>query len=231
MIDYRNDRRFLVVVGIGLILLLSGCLTITTEATVKSDGGLNEYYVELDMKDEVYNLFLQDSQEEGYDDVEAWARAQVTDGSVNVDNATIDSGHTEREDGSHRVWVSISNVSPEVIGEQVEATQETVTYRHEDPFDLEDQETNNSETEFSEYKSQVELNYIVNMPGEIIESNADTISNDGTTAEWSYLLSSDPEDIYVQSERPTGVLSDVTPLTPIPAVAAIILFTIAIARR
>ena len=152
---------------------------ITIENTVTTDGDIEESHLELELDSEVYNFLFSDVRDDGYNDVEDWLREEYT-GDLD-EYGEITSDHIEQDDGSHVVTVTVTEVPSEEFEEiQITINEEddSIVYEHPDPFDLEDEDG----FEEDEFGAAVEMTYVVNMPGEITDTNAHELDEDSNTA-------------------------------------------------
>jgi hypothetical protein len=109
--------------------------------------------------------------------------------------------YSEVWDGDE-VQMIISGLTPPNI--YTETDGEYLTFRHTI--------TDNFTTEYSDLgASAIDVHYYLEMPGEIVESNANVV--DGNKAEWHMVGNTQPEDIYAKCELPSmpgfGILSSV----------------------
>lgn len=195
---------------------------ITIENTVTTDGDIEESHLELELDSEVYNFLFSDVRDDGYNDVEDWLREEYT-GDLD-EYGEITSDHIEQDDGSHVVTVTVTEVPSEEFEEiQITINEEddSIVYEHPDPFDLEDEDG----FEEDEFGAAVEMTYVVNMPGEITDTNAHELDEDSNTAQWEYLGDDDREDIYIESERGMGVIESMTGFTGTVAVLSFVLIS------
>jgi hypothetical protein len=185
----RVYRRILVLALVGVVVLLAGC-TVTYEATVGSDGGMEEVDIEIDMGEELYQQAQAQAEQEGYDSVGEWFFLENDDSDFDQD--AWDSFDI-RDDGESTVGVTASGGSPEDL-ENVTVTVDEdageVTYIDDEGID--------SSTEGQASDIEIEWEYTVNMPGEIIETNGNA---DGNTATWNSEDHTSLEQLQVTSEQ------------------------------
>lgn len=202
-----SRRAFLTAIVIGMIVV-SGCVGVTTEQTVGPDGDLTESQAKLELSGEVYNFMLSSIREDGYDDMEEWLSEAYAENLTEYDELTTD--HIERDDGTHVITVTITNIPSEEFEEistVVDEEESTVRFEHTDPFNLGDEaDTDEEGLNSSEFESSIEMTYVVHMPGEITDTNAHEVNESTNTATWNYLGGDDPEDIYVESDRGIGMI-------------------------
>lgn len=191
-------QKQLVVVAVVVLLALAGCTDVTITHTVDSDGEIEQTTIVAEMNQQAYAVALESAQEEGHDSVAAGIAA---DHAVELDGAVSDAETNDYRDGDTYVAEVTYN---EVDIDQLDAIDteitddDTIVYTEDYVGDIEDGT----------------LTYHVEMPGEIVETNADRIDAENNIATWGDESGSETETMYVESER--GQLS----LWSIGAIAA-----------
>lgn len=213
--------------AIGVVILLTamaGCLTMTAETTVTADGEIESYVVSIEMDEFVYNAYEQEARDDGYDDVEAY----LTDGGELVENASawesIEYSEEEKDDGDVNIEIVAQGGNPDQLPDvNTNVTDDTVTYETTNTFEA------TEEGEFDEdVESQISIEYVVHMPGEVSETNGE-IREDNESVRWDYQDHAGVDRYYVTSERPAN--DSIPGFGFLAAVLAILSITAAIVAR
>lgn len=186
-------NRTLPTVAIVALIVLSGCMTASVDATVAGDGTVSSYDFSLQMSPTVYDGLQAQAEDSGYDSVEGYLLADVNtsrmanhtyEQSLDGDNVTITVSFTDWSPGPE------SAVSTNVSGGNV--TFEDRTFVSAD---------NRSGATLGD---GVAVRYELTMPADITESNADLVRND--TAVWEYAADEPVEEpMRATSPAPSGV--------------------------
>lgn len=189
-------RKSIALGGLALLVILSGCASLSVHSSVTADGTISQYKMELNTSSMVYGMLEEEANGGGYDTVEDYYVSDFNDssfGSISYD---------EEFDGNDvTMTLGIEDFDPpEDSSISVTESDGSITYEDE-TFVNESADVTESQ---EEYMSSVTVNYYLTMPGEITDSNADEV--DGDTAEWH---ENGPEafvnnPIYAESE--TGSL-------------------------
>jgi hypothetical protein len=187
----RAGQKSKIVVAFVVILLLAGCLDMTMTATVDEEGEIDRIRLELEMDETTYAMALEEAGEDCFDSVsEAFAR-EIQEEEPGIDGATE---HEDRfEDDVVIVEVTFEDVTVEEIsGVATELTdEETVVF------------TDATLDEIAEEGEEGEFVYRIEMPGEIVKTNADEVEEGNTVAVW-YPDETATETAYVESEIDDG---------------------------
>ncbi|MCS3923915.1 hypothetical protein [Methanosalsum natronophilum] len=169
-----KSKIVLLLLVISTVIFLSGCIDMTIDSKVGRDGNLNHYNIKLEMDSMTYHLINEDGTfQELKEDVEQM-------------------GGTYREtwgQGTVTVISEFDNVNPEVIG---------VTSRIEDGYMVYE---NRLANDISQTAPGFTVTYYLEMPGTIIETNADLVSENN--AQWNIAGPRQLDTIYAKSEIPT----------------------------
>lgn len=172
------NRRLLAVVGLVLLVGLSGCATIEVTAEVGDANTLDRYEMNVTTSTTVYGILNQQAQEEGYDDLGDQIR-----GGRNIDSDRFE--YNEEIDGDE------VNINIEITDLPVENST-SISIEEQDgeliytgtTFVNESEQASTTDSEYSsELLSGLTLEYTLEMPGEI--TNATTDNVDGNTATWT----------------------------------------------
>lgn len=197
-------RQHVAVVALVAMFALAGCADMTVTTTVDSDGEIEQFQMETEMDQQGYALALEEAEEQGYDSV---SEAMATDFEAETDGAVSDAETNEYRDGETFVAEVTYN---EVNMDQVTSVDTTITdddtliYTEESPDSVDD---------------EVDITYRVNMPGEIVKTNADRVDEENNIAIWE--LDGDTETLYVESERDHFSLWTVAAVVGVGALALI----------
>lgn len=158
-----------IVIGIALILmvLMSGCISLTTHVKINDKGEIEEYIRSMNTSSQIYGMINQQSINE--------------DGILLKERVTSQGGtYREIRDGD-----SVQIIITGLIGENatINFGDDNKTYIFRDIV-VSDKEKEPEEDNpfFDEEEMSIKYHYYLEMPSNIIESNADTVS--GNKAEW-----------------------------------------------
>lgn len=190
-------RVHLVGIAFVVLLLLAGCVDVTVTSTVDSEAEIERLQFEMEMDRQTYQLLLGEAQNEGYDEVAEWIAADIERDMGEGTVASIE--YEDREvNGRWVAWVALNEPDKdELENVTIEETEEdTIRYRDTGTADAADEEDIN------------EMTYRVEMPGEIVDTNADQVNEETNTAIWNLSEpATTPDEIYVESEADDGFLS------------------------
>lgn len=182
-------KKIVIALALVLMILFSGCVSISYDTKVNKSGGIEKYNMTLDTNSYVYSaLNSQVSEEDGK--------------SLRDDVISKGGKYKEVWDGND-VKIQISGLPSE--NASVEKTKDYIIYR--DPVgelgsyddSQEDEEDLLGMNEAMD--SAINIHYYLEMPNNIIDSNADYI--EGNKAEWHMLNSTSIRDIYAKCETPS----------------------------
>lgn len=176
------------------LILVSGCFTMDVHATAHEDGTVSDYRIEFTTSSFMYGLMTESAKENGYANFREYVEAEATFGDISYDEAW--------EDDIVTLTVQCNNpIIPDA--QKWVVTEEEGYLIYKDLRLLGGADEIDTSNEFSEAMlSSCTLHYSLEMPGEIVESNANTFK--GKSAEW-HLTGSDIFEIpiYAKSEIPT----------------------------
>lgn len=180
-----------IVLGLALVLmvLFSGCITISYDAKVNKSGGIEKYNMTLDTNSHVYSALNSQFLEE--------------DGK-SMRDGVISKGAEYKEvwDGDN-VKIQISGLPSQ--NASVEKTKDYIIYT--DPigelgsYDKSEEDEEDIFGMNEAMDSAIKVHYYLEMPNKIIDSNADYI--EGNKAEWHMLNSTSIRDVYAKCETPS----------------------------
>jgi hypothetical protein len=204
--------KFLIGVAIlAMVLMVSGCLTTTVDSKVNKDASIERYSLQMEMGSYMYEMLnnageqpLKETVEErGATYTEEWNKGNVT------------------------ITMMFKNPDPESINVTSEVQGDYIIYRDEITAGLmdqaEDETSSDYDMDLGELENPVKQHYYLEMPGEIVESNADVVN--GNKAEWHMLESGDSRPVYAKSEIPSNSLPGFSSLMGIIALLGLIFVT------
>jgi hypothetical protein len=202
MKPWKPAHLILALIGLCIVALcVAGCVTADIYTTVDTDGTISHYQLEVTTTKEHYALLEESARQDGYADVKEMIEKRGL--RLGTDAAPV--AYTERWAGDEvtmRFTVQGSLSADRLADVQIAREGDYLVYRQvigdgassagvegEDPF------ASGMETAFV-------INYYLEMPGAIVDSNADTV--EGATAEW-HLSGADllGTELYARSEVPS----------------------------
>jgi len=195
------SRAKLAIGGFLLLALLAGCVSTTFEVTVDSDGQIEEANIDLAFQDQAtFSSVQQQANAEGYDTVGEWLAEDVRNGSwdsvsseTNQDALTVNITATGGDPaGMENISVTVDEEAGEITYVDMSGLNQTQGF----------QGGGGGGGGFGGQQS-FETTYIVNMPGEIIDTNGETL-DDGTSVQWNTNMSGNFDQLEVTSERGGG---------------------------
>ncbi|QSZ68267.1 hypothetical protein RJ40_12565 [Methanofollis aquaemaris] len=196
------------------LVLVSGCFTMNVHATANTDGTVSDYRVELTTSSFVYNLLKESAKENGYANVREYVEAESGPGSISYEEVWDDDSVTLKIRSNEPVTPDGSNWT---------ITKEDGYLIYNDlRFQDGEEEMDTSDKLTGALLSDCVLHYYLEMPGKIVDSNANTVNE--KSAEW-HLTGSDifKTTIYAKSEVPATSLPGFGALLAIVACAFIAL--------
>lgn len=180
-----------IVLGLSLVLivLFSGCVTISYDAKVNKSGGIEKYNTTLDTNSYVYSALNSQFLEE--------------DGKSLRDGVISKGGEYKEVWDGDNVRIQISGLPSQ--NASVEKTKDYIIYT--DPIgDLGSYDKSEKDEEDplgmnEAMDSAIKIHYYLEMPNGIIDSNADYV--EGNKAEWHMLNSTSIRNVYAKCETPS----------------------------
>lgn len=215
-------RRPLAVAALALVLLLSGCATVSVESDVAADGTIDRYELNLDTSTTVYSLLDQAAVDDGYASLAAQLRANINAsnaGNVSV-NQTVDGDRAS-------VTLVVTEWNP-VDADRLNVTRTDGRVVYEDTTFYNASVNGGGGVDITDF----ELRYVVNMPGDIQRAEgADSVNGSTATYEASGRDAFTTTRVYVESDAPTGVLSPGFGVAPAVVAALLASLAVAVAAR
>lgn len=201
-----------------MIVLLAGCMDVTMEVTVDEEGEL-DLEAELVLDSLLASIMEEEVEGEGIDALAEDFANDLEEEGWNV----VDYGAEEIEDnGDVRLTVSAEATDPDDI-ETITVTVEDdqITYVESDGFEGEVDDGMGDddfldEDELEEFYDAIEMTYIVNMPGEITDTNGELI--DDSTVQWTFRDHSGVSEFEATSE----IDDDASPIPGFSVAVAIV---------
>ncbi|RXA16470.1 hypothetical protein EQO05_13925 [Methanosarcina sp. MSH10X1] len=182
-------KKMIIGLVLVLVILFSGCVTMSYDAKVNSSGGIEEYNMTMDTNSYVYSALNSQMLEE--------------DGESLRDGVISNGGEYKEVWDGDKVEVQVSGLTSE--NASVEKDKDYIVYRDQIGT-LGDYDENEEDEEDlfgmnEAMDSAIQIHYYLEMPNEIIDSNADYI--EGNKAEWHMLNSTSIRDVYAKCETPS----------------------------
>jgi len=168
-----------------LMTLMSGCLTISYDSKVNRNGEIVQYDAIVDTNSMVYGMLNSINENEN--------------GETLRESITSNGGEYEEEWDGNDVRIIIKSISPDEA--YTETDENYIVYK--DPIGNTTSDYENGEE--NPFASSVNIHYYLEMPTNIIDSNADLI--DGKKAEWHMVNGSSMKNIYAKCEIPSITMS------------------------
>lgn len=196
-----TTRRVYLLMLLITVVALGGCVEITHSVAVDTDGQIDRLEFEMDMDPTVYSLLRSESDTD-FSSEEAF-REDVLEG-LGEGELDYESANATIDDSGSRVVMSIviEGVDPSTM-ENITVTEENGQMHFVDHGTYNTPDTDDSDDEDqiinqSEIYDQISYEYVLTMPGEIIDSTADEV--EGDTARWDLMDSPDEPRIEATSE-------------------------------
>ncbi|MGB9941465.1 hypothetical protein [Methanosarcina sp.] len=172
-----------------LVIFFSGCVSMSYDAKVNSSGGIEEYNMTMDTNSYVYSALNSQMLEE--------------DGESLRDGIISKGGEYNEVWDGDKVKIQISGLSSQ--NASVEKNKDYIIYRDQigelSTYDESEEDEEDLLGMNEAMDSAIQVHYYLEMPNEIIESNADHI--EGNKAEWHMLNSTSIRDVYAKCETPS----------------------------
>lgn len=195
-----DRNRLIAFLAVGALILLAGCASLTVNSTVEADGTISEYQMNVTTSREVYGFLERSAEEDGYENV---SEAMLSD--VDESNAESVSYEETFDEGSVTMSIMIEGFEPDTDSDISITTEDGAMTYVDETFYNESYDPDSSNSEMGgAIGASMSVDYYLTMPGEITDSNADSV--DGNTAEWHESGEESMEDnrIYAESEIPVA---------------------------
>ncbi len=186
-------KRFLLILMLLCAVALSGCMSFNVDSKVSSGGAIKSYKMVINTSPTVHSTLVDRAEEEGYSTVGEYLTSSFKD------NLECEANYDQVLRGD-----TVSYTLEATNCEPVEGGNISI-YEEDGKLVYEDKSFVNEDVPQGEIAdrllSDMTLDYHLEMPGEITDSNADKV--EGNTAEW-HLSGTDvmKTSIYARSELP-----------------------------
>lgn len=188
-------RKLLIGIAILAIMFVSGCLTETTDVKIDGNGEVEQYNVKLETNSDVYGMINSLLEENGTSLQEVMESQGCTYKEVwDKGNVTIITSGLPKENN-----VTVTKTDEYIIYEEDIAGDEEDMAVDEEEMAVDEEEMAGDEEEMAGDGFLVK-HYYLEMPTDIIESNADVVN--GNKAEW-HMKENKIRNIYAKSKVPT----------------------------
>lgn len=182
-------KKIVLSLSIILIILISGCISISYDSKVDKNGGIEKYNMTLDTNSFIYSL--------------------LNSGNQSLkDNITSRGGKYKEIWDGNNVKIIISGIPPE--NASVEKSENYFIYRDKIGHlgsvaqKNKTEKTDDIDKSFSNaMESPIKVHYYLEMPSKIIDSNADSVNDN--KAEWHMLNLTSIRDVYAKCEVPSAL--------------------------
>lgn len=190
-----ENRKQLAVLGVIILIALGGCLNMTIEVDVNADGTIDEMDVTMEMDEMVYNALEEEAAEEGYADVESYLTDDELDSDEDGWGAV--SYNEQHEDDEVIISMTAEDGDPDELDDiDISVDDDEITFLDRDGFE----EMDDGDDEFDDFMGQITFEYIVNMPGEVTDTNGE-LGDDNTTVRWTMTQHENEEQFEATSQR------------------------------
>lgn len=203
-----------IIIGVAIlatVLMVSGCLTTTVDSKVNRDGSIEKYSLQMEMGSYMYEMLNNAGEQSLKETVEA--RGGTYSEEWNKGNVTI--------------TMLLNNPDPESLNVTSEVQGDYIIYKDEITAGMMDQAQDETSSDYDmdmgELENPIKQHYYLEMPGKIVESNADVV--DGNKAEWHMVESGDSRPVYAKSEIPSNSIPGFSSIMGIIALLGLILVT------
>lgn len=177
---------------LAIALMVSGCLTTTVDSKVNKDGSIERYNLQMEMGSYVYGML------NNY-------------GDQTLKEVTEERGATYAEEwnkGNVTITMMFNSPVPESINVISEVQGDYIIYMDNitsnNMMNQAEDETTSDDDIYGDLPNLVTWHYYLEMPGEIVDSNADVVK--GNKAEWHMVDSDDSRSVYAKSENPSNTI-------------------------
>jgi outer membrane murein-binding lipoprotein Lpp len=181
-------KKLVIGLTVVLMVLVSGCVSLSYDAKVNRTGGIEKYNMTIDTNSYVYSALNSKTLEE--------------DGKSIRDSVTSKGGKYKEVWDGNNVKILISGLPSK--NASVEKNENYIIYK--DPVGVfgssgMDKDKEDSSGVNKAMDQAIKIHYYLEMPNKIIDSNADYI--EGNKAEWHMLNLTSIKDVYAKCETPS----------------------------
>lgn len=188
-VETKIRKKLLLCLSLVLMILVSGCLTMSFDSKVNKNGEIEKYDVKLKTTALVYSTMNNMCQNQNGISLKESLKSECKNYNEVWDE--------------NNVTIILNGENPKNV--TVEKSENYLIYKDRLGY-LDNSEKNSAESDDSLEKtfgSPVQINYYLEMPNKIIDSNADYV--EGNKAEWHMLNSTSIRDVYAKCEAPSSL--------------------------
>jgi hypothetical protein len=199
-------KKLVLGLSIVLMILISGCVTMSVDSKVNRSGGIEKYNLTMDTNSYIYSMLNKDKP---------------------LRESVVSQGGQYKEvwDGNN-VKILVSGLGSQ--NASTEKSENYLIYRDKIGYLGSYKQKGNSETADIVDKataSAIQIHYYLEMPNKIIDSNANYVEDN--KAEWHMLNSTSIRDVYAKCEIPSFPLPEIGILGSV----SILLITVFLLKR
>lgn len=196
----ENQKKTATLLALGALMLLSGCASMTVHSTVQSDGTIEEYRIEINTTRQAYGYIEQAAENQGYNNVREYILSDVNESRM--EDITYDE---EFSSDQVHITFAMENFNPGK-GSSISITKEDGNLIYHDTTFL--NESYQPSSESNPFTAGISVDYYLTMPGEIVDTNADSV--DGDTAEWHESGEEAYQNLDIRATSETGTIVGVS---------------------
>jgi hypothetical protein len=174
------------------MIVLSGCVTVSVNSEVNSDGTIESYEVNLTMSKMIYGLMQRSASQKGYSSVKGYLLSDI-----NKSQAKKIEYEEKISEGNKTITIRFKNFKPTGDGPITTKKKNGMMIYKDQTF------MGSGNTTQQGSASKIHVEYTLTMPGKIKNSTADSV--DGNTATWEISGSDGSRLIYAKSEISSGL--------------------------
>jgi PGF-CTERM protein len=247
------ERKTIALIAVLGLALCAGCLDMTMTVDVAEDGDIDSMEVDMQMNEMLYSQLNASAQEEGYESVAAQFEADLVEGVDEESYGSVSSSSEVMDDGDRRLTVTVEDLDPSTMDNiTTEVADGTVSYEDRQPTPSDQAGTTGQpsqgntsmggssgnttggsqfEDQMERFEDQITMEYVVEMPGPITDTNAHNVSADNTTATWDLMEMDNESTIYAESQLPNEGGGDSTPGFGVAVALVAVAMAVALAHR
>jgi PGF-CTERM protein len=185
-------RRLLAGLALGVMLMLSGCATVSVHSDVAGDSDISEYRIDVNTTTTVYSLLNDRAESAGYENFSSQLRDGINES--NAESVTVDSAI----EGEQVQFTLVATGYDPVDNENLNVTTENGTLVYSDTTFYNASQSNDFDSGLA---SDLEMRYTVEMPGDVETARgADSVNGSEATYAASGPDAFSETQVYVTSE-------------------------------
>lgn len=188
----------LVMLVTAMIILTSGCIHMTENIKVSSNGDINYMKLSMTTTPLMYNMLTENVQNEGFSGLQEYIKSVNPEATYNEDWGDNEVTITiELKEG---VWVPLGNSKTRITDDGSTITYLDQSFINEEGFDQDLYNTGMYSGLYDAMLKSVRIDIYLEMPGEIIDTNAQYV--DENKAEWHLDgMTMRKTEIYAKSKK------------------------------